>query len=477
MAKRRTPKVMDLSKEHWHFIGILGTGMHSMASYAAECGAHISGSDIRPSPAMQNLARRGIRVDLGQEGRDLDNETNLVVVSQAITEDNPELVRARSLGLEVIRYPELLGRLMESQHGVAVAGTHGKSTTSAIIAYIMQQGGLDPSYMIGADVPQLGGGSHYGTGDYLVAEACEYKRSFLCLPPRIAVITNIDADHLDYYYDLWDIQEAFSEFAASVGPKGLLIANADDENTRRVIEDVAVPTITFGIEAPEADYRAERLWRAKVHTNFDVVHKGRKIGRFSTELYGTHNVMNALAAIAVCHEAGMDFEQIKQYMATFQGAARRLQLVGNPWHVAVISDYAHHPKEIRASIEATHQRFPNRRVFVVFQPHQYSRTRKMLAGLARSFAESWVTYVCDIYAARDSAEDRRSVSAMDLVRQMNHIGLLGHYVPEFDDIKHIITGDVIPDDVVLVMGAGNIWQVARDIIPMIEEKGRHQIAA
>ncbi|MFO7959224.1 MAG: UDP-N-acetylmuramate--L-alanine ligase [Candidatus Brocadiia bacterium] len=477
MAKRRTPKGLDLSKEHWHFIGILGTGMRSMASYAAECGAQITGSDIRPSPAMRTLAEHGIRVNLGQEGRDLDTDTNLVVVSQAIKEDNPELARARRMGLEVIRYPELLGRLMEYQDGVAVAGTHGKSTTSSIIAYIMQQGGLDPSYMIGADVPQLGGGSHYGSGDYLVAEACEYKRSFLCLSPRIAVITNIDADHLDYYYDLWDIQDAFSEFAASVGPDGLLVANADDDNTRRVIDEVDVPTVTFGIEAPEADYRAERLWRAKVHTNFDLVHRGEKVDRFSTELYGTHNVMNALAGIAACHEAGMDFGQIREAMESFQGAARRLQLVGNPWDVAVVSDYAHHPKEIRASIAATHQRFPNRRVFVVFQPHQYSRTRKMLEELAESFRDSWVTYVCDIYAARDSAEDRRAVSAMDLVRQMNHIGLLGHYVPEFDDIKHIITGDVIPDDVVLVMGAGNIWQVARDIIPMIEEKGRRQIAA
>ncbi len=477
MAIRRTSKAFDLSTEHWHFIGILGTGMSSMAGYAAERGARITGSDIRPAPVMQSLTRRGVQVNLGHEGRGLDNGTNLVIISQAIGEDNPELARARSLGLEVVRYPELLGRLMEAQKGVAVAGTHGKSTTSAIIAYVMQQGGLDPSYLIGADVPQLGGGAHCGTGEYLVAEACEYKRSFLCLAPHIAVITNIDADHLDYFYDLWDIREAFSEFAGSVGPGGVLVANADDENTRSVIEQAGVRTVTFGIEAPEADYRAERLWRAKVHTNFDLVHRGEKIDRFSTELYGTHNVMNALAGIAACHQAGMEFGQIKEAMESFEGAARRLQLVGNPWDVAVVSDYAHHPREIRASIAATHQRFPNRRVFVIFQPHQYSRTRKMLEELAESFRDSWVTYVCDIYAARDSVEDRRAVSARDLVRQMNHIGLLGHYVPELGDMKQRIVSDVIRDDVVLVMGAGNIWQVARDIIPMIEEKGRRQIAA
>jgi UDP-N-acetylmuramate--alanine ligase len=477
MARKRRSKRLDLSKEHWHFIGILGTGMRSMASYAAECGAQITGSDIRPSPAMQILSRRGIRVSLGQEGEGLDGDTNLVVISQAIGEDNPELLQARRLGLEVIRYPELLGQLMEYQDGIAVAGTHGKSTTAAIAAYTLQQAGLDPSFLIGADVPQLGGGSHYGSGRHLVAEACEYKRSFLCLTPSIALVTNIDTDHLDYYYDLWDIKEAFTDFATSVGEDGLLIANGDDENTRQMLEEVDVPTIRYGIEDGEAEYRAERLWRAKVHSNFDLVYKGQKIDRFSTRLYGTHNVLNALGAIAACHEVGVDFAHIKEGLETFGGAARRLQLIGTPWDVAVVSDYAHHPKEIKASIAAMHQRFPNKRVFVVFQPHQYSRTREMLEEMAEAFRTAWVTYVCDIYAARDSYEDCRSVSAMDLVRQMNHIGLLGHYVPEFEDIEQIIVGDVIPDDVVLVMGAGNVWQVARNIIPMIEEKGRRQIAA
>ncbi len=477
MASRRRSKKLDLSKEQWHFIGILGTGMRSMAVYAAECGASITGSDIRPSPALESLTREGIRVSLQQEGEALGRDTDLVVISPAIKDDNPELLRAQRLGLEVVRYPELLGQLMDYQTGIAVAGTHGKSTTAALIAYIMQKGGLDPSYLIGADVPQLGGGSHYGGGEYLVAEACEYKRSFLCLSPGTAVITNIDADHLDYYYDLWDIEEAFSDFARSVEDDGVLIANADDENTRRVVETAEAPTITYGIEDKEADYRAERLWRAKVHSNFDLVYRGEKIDRFSTELYGTHNVLNTLAAIATCHQAGMDFPEIKESVLEFQGPARRCQLVGNPWDVAVVSDYAHHPKEIEASVAAMHQRFPKRRVFVVFQPHQFSRTRNMLEELAEAFRDVWVTYVCDIYAARDSYEDRRSVSAQDLVRQMNHIGLLAHYVPEFEDIQHIIVGDVIPDDVILVMGAGNIWQVAHNIIPMIEEKGRRQIAA
>jgi UDP-N-acetylmuramate--alanine ligase len=477
MVSWQRPKKLDLSKEHWHFIGILGTGMRSMATYAAECGARVTGSDLQPGPAADALARRGVRVSFEQEGRTLDGKTDLVVISQAIGDDNPELTRARRLGLEVIRYPELLGLLMEKQKGVAVAGTHGKSTTSSIIAFLMQRAGMDPSYMIGADVPQLGGGSHYGKGEYLVAEACEYRRSFLYLCPEVGVITNVDCDHLDYYFDMWDIQEAFTDFARSVEEDGFVVANADDANTCAVVEEAGVPTITYGIDEKEAAYRAERLWRAKVHSNFDLSYRGKKVDRFSTNLYGTHNVMNALAAIAVCHEAGMDFADIKEGLAEFEGVARRMQLLASPWGVPILSDYAHHPAEIKASIAAAHQRFPNERVFVIFQPHQHSRTRQMLEELAESFRTAWVTYVCDIYAARDSYEDCRSVSALDLVRQMNHIGLLAHYVPEFEDMEKIIVGDVISDDVVLVMGAGSIYQLAHNIIPKIEEKGRRQIAA
>lgn len=468
---------LDLTREKWHFIGIGGTGMSSMAAYAAECGATITGSDVAMGPCVNTLRHMGIDITLQQQGSKLSGETTLVVASQAIGDDNPELRRARNLGLKVVRYPELLGYLMEYQKGIAVSGTHGKSTTSSIAAYVMKQAGLDPSYLIGADVPQLGGGAHFGKGDYLVAEACEYKRSFLFLQPHIGVITNIDIDHLDYYYDLWDIQEAFMEFAEATVEEGSLIINGDDANTRRVVEETGVPALTYGIDSRNADYRAERLWRAKVHTNFDLYFRGKKVDRFSLQLYGTHNVRNALAAIAACHQAGVDFKDIRDALAEFEGASRRLQLVGEPWGVSVISDYAHHPKEIRASIAATHQRFPGQRVFVIFQPHQFSRTRKMLPELAESFRDTWVSFVTDIYAARDTNDDIKSVSALDLVRQMNHIGLLAHYVPEFAEMEKIITGDVIPDDVVLVMGAGNIWQVARNIIPMIEAKGRRQAVA
>ena len=468
---------LDLSDQHLHLIGILGTGMKALANYALECGASVTGSDVRPSPVLKELAERGVQVQLDQEEAAIDPATNLVVVSQAITDDNPQLRAARNLGLEVVKYPELLGLLMEAQKGIAVAGAHGKSTTASAIAYIMRCAGADPSFLIGADVPQLGGGSHYGRGEHLVVEACEYKRSFLYLAPHIGVITNIDAEHLDYYYDLGDIQEAFCDFVDGIDEDGVLVVNADDENSREVVEAARCEVITCGIDCKKATYKVDKLWRAKKHSNCNLIYKGKDLGRFSLKLYGKHNVQNALMAIAVCRRAGLDFDQVKEPLARFDGAARRLQLLGEPWNVAILSDYAHHPKEIRASIGATQQRFPKRRIFCVFEPHQYSRTREMLPQLAASFEGTWVTLVSDIYAARDTEEDRSAVSAMDLVRAINENGQIAHYVPDFEDIEEILVADVVPQDVVLVMGAGDIWQIAHNLCGRVEMKRRKQRAA
>ena len=475
MARRA--KKWDPSGEHWHLIGILGTGMQGLARYAVQRGVRVNGSDLQASPAMKDLVSLGINVRLKQDGQGIGPDTDLVVASQAIREDNPEYVAAQRLGIETVRYPELLGRLMDAQPGVAVAGVHGKSTTTSAIAYVMQRAGADPSYIVGADIPQLGGGSYYGKGPYLVVEACEYKRSFLYLWPRIGAITNVEAEHLDYYYGLWDIQQAFCDFASQVDPRGALVVNADDDNALQCAEGARCQVLRYGIDSPRAHYRAECIWRAKKHTNFDLVYRGRRQGRFSIRLYGTHNVYNALAAIAACHQAGLELDQIRGPLGEFEGAARRLQLLGQPWDVAILSDYAHHPTEIQATLAATQQRFPKRRIFCIFQPHQYSRTRVMLPQFADAFEQAWLTLITDIYAARDSDEDRQSISAMDLVHLMNHRGLTAHYVPAFDDIEDMIVGDVVPGDVVLVMGAGNVWQIAYDIVPRVREKGRKQIAA
>ncbi len=474
-AKLRTVQFND---QHWHFVGILGTGMRALARYACERGASITGSDVQASPSLKELTSRGIKVHLDQKDSHFAPDTNRVVVSQAIEAENPELTEAHRMGIEVVKYPQLLGELMDSQPGLAIAGSHGKSTTSSMTAFIMQKCGLDPSYLIGADVPQLGGGSHCGNGKYLVAEACEYKRSFLYLNPEIAVITNVDREHMDYYHDMEELEEAFCEFASQIKPDGVLVLNADDPHSEVIEQAARCRIVKFSIDNPDVDISLKRVWRAKKRTNYNLVHNGKDLGRYALKLYGNHNIYNALAALAACHSAGVDLQKAAQVLSDFKGAARRLQLLGEPWNVAVLSDYAHHPNEIKASISATKQQFPNRRIFCIFQPHQYSRTKKMLGELAQTFKDCWMALISDIYAARDTEKDRAAVNSMDLVRLINEdLGMKAHYVPDFEDIEDIIVREVVPEDVVLVMGAGNIWQVAHNIVPQIQMKGAKQYHA
>lgn len=466
-----------LEEERLHFIGVLGSGMRKLAKYAADCGADVSGSDVRHAPQVKELEQKGIDITIGQEHSRLDPDINMVIASQAIKCSNPELKRARRMGLEVLKYPEFLGLLMDDHRGVAVAGTHGKSTTSSIMSYLMSEGGLDPSFIIGAQVPQLGGGSRCGDSEHMVVEACEYKRSFLYLEPTVGLVTNIDMDHMDYYRDMRDIQEAFEEFAAQIKPGGQLVINADDPRVAQLAEATDAEVVRCSLEDHSCEYSADRIWRATRHTNFNVVHRGETVGRFQTSLYGTHNVLNSLLAIATCHRAGMSFETMRELIPHFEGVARRFQLLGEPWDVPVLSDYAHHPKEICASIEAARQRFHNCRIFVVFQPHQYSRTRAMLPELSASFDDVSLTLVSDIYAARDSLRDQEAISALDLVRGINQNDGVAYYVPEFEEIEDMVVGEVVTGDVVLVMGAGDIWQVAHNIKNKIAKKPATQIAA
>lgn len=468
---------LDLSAQHWHFVGILGTGMRGLAIFASECGAKVSGSDVRPPREGRELIERGISVRVGQHRPRLTGDIDLVVASHAIEDDNPELRAARKRELEVLRYPELVGRLMEHKEGLAVAGSHGKSTTASTAAFLMSKAGRSPSFLIGAEIPQLGGSARCGSGNHLIAEACEYRRSFLHLKPHIGVITNLDREHIDYYYDMDDICEAFCDFAAQVDQDGALVVNADDPHMQSVMEAANCEVVRCSMESEDAEYAVANPWRATKHTNFDVLCEGENVGRLVTRLHGNHNIMNTMLAAAACHRAGLSFDEIIELIPEFGGVARRTQLIGEPWGVPVINDYAHHPREICASIAATRQRFRNRRIFCVFQPHQYSRTRAMLPELARSFEGIHLTLVSDIYAARDSREDEEAVSALDLVRAMNRNDSSAYYVPEFDEIEDMVVGEVVTGDVVLIMGAGDIWQVAHRIKSRIAQKPATQIAA
>lgn len=448
-----------------HFIGIGGSGMRGLAALLLREGAIVSGSDRSPSSATDYLAGLGATVSAGHAAEHVPAEVDRVVATAAIGADNPELAAARRRGLPVTYYAGLLGEVMALRQGVAVAGTHGKSTTTALLAYMMTLAGLDPSYVVGGDVPQLGGGSRAGGGPHFVAEACEYKCSFLELAPRLAAILNVEHDHPDYYPCAADVISAFARFVALVPEDGLIVVNGEDRNVPPAVRDAAAPVETFGLEgAGGFDWtaRGERSFRGQCR--FDLVYKGRTLGEAHMKLSGRHNMLNALAASALAYHAGADVDAILRGMATFSGVGRRMELKGISGGITVVDDYAHHPTEIVASLRAIADSYEPKRLWVVFQPHQHSRTRFLMDDFARSFALADVTLVPDIYFVRDSESERQAVSAEDLVSEIRRAGGEARYLGGFDAIVEALSAELLPGDCLVTMGAGNVFEVADRIL-------------
>jgi UDP-N-acetylmuramate--alanine ligase len=357
----------------------------------------------------------------------------------------------------------LLGRLMARRKGIAIAGTHGKSTTSAMTSYILREAGLDPSFVIGAGVEQLGGGSGVGDGEQFVVEACEYDRSFLNLRPRLATILNVEEDHLDYYSGLDAIVESFRSFASLVPSDGLLVVNGADKNAIRAASDISAPVETFGFEG-DVDWRAEVLDAARGCYRFRVWRGGRPLVRIQLGMPGRHHVANALAATAICCHCGVDPADVAAALAGFRGAYRRLTLRGQIDNIPVVDDYAHHPTEIQVTLRAAREYYTPRRMFVVFQPHQHSRTRFLLNDFARSFGSADVVIVPDIYFVRDSESERDLVAARDLVEKITMNGGEARYEANFAQIVRQLCSEVQPGDMVVTMGAGNVWRIADDLL-------------
>ena len=369
---------MVFGESHIHFIGIGGIGMSGIARMLLSEGKTISGSDRVKTSVTQSLDAAGARIDYEQAGR-LPESADLVVISAAIKQDNPELVEARRRDINVQKYARVLGRLMAERRGIAVSGTHGKTTTTAMIATILQEAGLDPSFVVGAAVGPLGGSSHAGRGDLFVVEACEYDRSFHNLRPACAVINNVEEDHLDYYTNgIDEIVDSFATFASQVKPDGLLIVNRADANAVDAADAASCAVETFALNDLDADWTACGMEPVAGCYRFEVIYRGEDLGTFALGIPGSHNVANALAALACCRWAGVDVRDATEVLAGFHGADRRFQLVGNPGGVTVIDDYAHHPTEIRETLKGASDFFEARRIFVVFQPHQHSRTRFLL---------------------------------------------------------------------------------------------------
>lgn len=444
--------------------------MSALASALLDLGAYVSGSDLSASLATQELEGRGAHVFIGHSAANLGTATR-VVVTGAVPADNPELMAAQEGGLPVVKRAALLGQLMDMRRGVAVAGTHGKTTTSAMISWVLSKAGREPSYMVGGTIRGLGSGGHWGQGVELVAEADEYDRSFLHLHPEVAVITNMETDHLEYYGTEGAIFAAFGEFALNVKPGGLLIVCADDRHAHSLADELLETGAPFRLQlygtSAEALWRPERVRpNGKGGSDYIAMRGGLEVAPVSLQVPGLHNVLNSLAAFAACVELGLTPDEAARWLGEFVGTGRRFEVKGVADGVMVVDDYAHHPTEIRATIAAARQRYHDKRLFVLFQPHTYTRTRDFLEDFARSLGAADHVIVTEIYASRE--RDTLGMSGRQIVERV--VGAQAEFAPTLDDAVQLLLDDLIPGDVLLTLGAGDVWKAGEVVLQGLQER-------
>ena len=449
----------------FHFIGIGGVGMSGLAKLMLKNKAIVSGSDEAKSAATDQLEEIGADIKIGHNAANLNNDIQTVVISAAIKEDNPELKLAKQKNCKIYKYAQMLGTLANNYDAVAVAGTHGKSTTAAWLAYCLKQAGLDPNFIIGANISQLNTSSGAGDSKYFIAEACEYDRSFLNIKPKIACILNVEKDHLDYYKNEQEIISSFRQFALGAKSDATIIANGEDANVAKVIHKLPanLNCETFGFDK-SCNFSAQNMQLIDGLYAFDVYHNGKLLGATSISLPGKHNVLNALAVVAMAIKTGLTAQQILQLLPEFTGIDRRLMLKGKFNEITVLDDYAHHPTEIRASLEAIRQKYQPKRLWCIFQPHQHSRTRFFLDDFAESFKLADVTIVPEIYFVRDSEEEKTEINSQKLVEKINANGSKAIFIDEFEKICDYLKQNAIAGDLIVTMGAGTIWKVADEYI-------------
>lgn len=462
-------------RRHVHLVGAGGVGMSSLAQALLHEGHRVSGSDAKATQKTGELERLGAVIHAGHAAGNVPAECDLVVVTAAVDPSNPEVACALARGLPVIKYARALGELMGRKHGIAVAGCHGKTTTTGLLTSVLVRAGADPTMVVGGDARSLGGNFRAGRGPHFVAEACEFDRSFLNLKPRTAIVTNIDRDHLDYYRDYEEIQGAFRDLARLLPEDGLLTTLNEHERVFRS-DGVVCDVETFGLRA-NADWVASEWKRVDGVTYFEVAHHGVPQGLFELRLPGLHNVLNSLGVIAVARRLGLDFDtSVRPAMLEYRGVDRRMQLRYEGHGVLVLDDYAHHPREIAAVLSTLRDEHPGRRIVVVFQAHQASRTRTHLKEFATALELADRVFVPDIYIARDSEEDRRSVHALDLVRTAANRGVQVTYVERLGDVAQAILDEIRVGDLVVTMGAGSVWEVSRDLAERLRDFDHQAIA-
>jgi UDP-N-acetylmuramate--alanine ligase len=456
-----------------HFVGIGGIGMSGIAEVLLTLGYKVSGSDLKSSTVTERLANLGAIIFEGHRAENITS-AEVVVTSSAISRDNPEVTAARAQHVPVIQRAEMLAELMRLKYGIAIAGMHGKTTTTSMVAAVLAAGGLDPTVVVGGRVDAMGSNARLGKSQYLVAEADESDRSFLKLSPILAVVTNIDREHMDCYRDMADVEQAFIDFVDRVPFYGMVVLCNEDDRLRNLLPRLARRAITYG-QRSDSDFRILggeiQCGSANRHySHFTVHYRGKSLGDFHLQVPGNHNVLNATAAVSVGVGLDVDPDRIREALENFQGVDRRFQLKGRVGNISVVDDYGHHPTEIRATLAAARQCGP-RRVHVVFQPHRYTRTRDLLEEFGTAFSDADNVLVLDIYAASEPPIPGTSGEQVaDTIQRVG--GRNARYVTSFDEAVSELAAVANDDDMILTLGAGNVSQLGAQILAALEGRER-----
>jgi UDP-N-acetylmuramate--alanine ligase len=455
--------------QHVHFVGVGGIGMSGIAEVLLNMGFRVSGSDLRRSDVTARLESLGAKIYEGHSAEHV-NGAHVVVRSTAVRADNPEVLEARRRSIPVIPRAEMLGELMRLKpHTVAVAGSHGKTTTTSMIATVLAHAGLDPTVVVGGVVGAMGSNARLGKSDLMVVEADESDRSFLMLSPTFAVVTNIDREHMDAYADMADVRKSFSDFVNKVPFYGASVLCLDDPHVQAVIPEVLRRRITYGLSA-QADIAAREVrYDQKFGSKYQARLMGEPVGEISLRVPGLHNIYNSLAAIAIGLELEVPFATIKKALSEFTGVNRRFQFKGEAAGVIVVDDYGHHPTEIRATLVAAKLGAAGRRMVVLFQPHRYTRTQDLMDEFARSFNNADVLMVTDIYAAsEDPIEGVSGESVVDAVSRFGHKD--ARHVGTVEDATQALLSEVHDGDMVITLGAGNVYRAGEKLVELLKER-------
>ncbi|MBI5349758.1 MAG: UDP-N-acetylmuramate--L-alanine ligase [Chloroflexi bacterium] len=451
-----------------HFIGIGGTGLSAIAIVLIESGYLVSGSDMQESALTQKLRDRGAKVFIGHSAANLA-DADTVILSSAISADNPEVIAAKVKNIPLLKRADFLGALMEGRDGIAVAGTHGKTTTTAMIAFMLTQAKLDPTFIVGGTLTNLGTNAKHGNGSPFVIEADEYDGMFWGLKPKIAVITNVEHDHPDCYPTMESYRAAFEKFVSLVPNSGALIVCRDHDGAKEIGEWASqknIRVIWYGLKNG-AEWKAENIQANSAGgSDYVVTRGGQSVGLVRTRVPGNHNVVNSLAAIAATGLLGVDFNIARNALAEFTGVGRRFEVKGEVGGITVIDDYAHHPTEIKATLAAARKRFGDRNLWALFQPHTFSRTKILLSEFASSFSDADHVLVTDIFRSRESFD--ASVSSKDIVAQMKHAD--ARYVPTLAEAGTVLLAELRNGDVLITLGAGDGNTVGEKVLSSYDEQ-------